>query len=216
MAHQPRPSAQRSMPSGFPAKVCDVVLPMGIFTSLCPSLFVAHHVLSRTLFPWRFQLLPLLFPRVFQLIPWQPSGSEQIIVHQDGQCIPCPPWLLGCLSLQLFTFKYHAPYTHTHTHTHTHTDIRKGSWALPLFLVSALHIYWILCFRWSRQEKCHLLTSVVSEFLLRTSFKGLSKGRSLDTNHYMWFFSLHTFSDLSAKLTKWDYLSRYFFPFCPY
>ena len=119
MAHQPRPSAQRSMSSGFPAKVCDVVLPMGIFTSLCPSLFVAHHVLSRTLFPWRFQLLPLLFPRVFQLIPWQPSGSEQIIVHQDGQCILCPPWLLGCLSLQLFTFRYHAPYTHTHTHTHT-------------------------------------------------------------------------------------------------
>ena len=142
-----RPSAQQSLSSGFPVKVCDVVLPTGTLTLLCPSLLVAHHVPSRTLFPWRFQLLPWRFPRVFQLIPQQPSGSEQIIVHRDGQCILCPPWILGCLSLQLFIFRYHAPYTYTHTHTHTHTlslslsNIRKESWALPLFLVSAVHIY---------------------------------------------------------------------------
>lgn len=86
---------------------------------------------------------------------------------------------------------------HTHTHPHAHTA-GKESWTFLSFYSQFYTPYWILCPRWFRQEKHHLLASVMSELLLRTSFQGLSKVRILHINHHTWFFS-YILSELSTE-----------------
>lgn len=111
---------------------------------------------------------------------------EQITAHQICQCILCQT------SVSM-TSHIKEPYS-----LYKHTDVRKGSWALPLFLFSALRVDGILCPRWSRQEKPSLFNlRCLKSYGASRVF--LEPHPSLDTDHHTCFFSLHILSNLSVE-----------------